>query len=199
MDNCDVCQILANKNLFKLVYEDDICFAILHESPASVGHTLVIPKEHSPIIEELSDSTVEHLFNVCNQISTAIFEQLGSHGTNIILNNGIDAGQELPHVVINVLPRTENDGLNIEWTPKQANEADLKVIANRIKNFSDSIFSGKDELPKTKIKDKTKSIDKNHDSSQTHKLETNNQSHEDENNDEFEEEDYLLKTFRRTP
>jgi histidine triad (HIT) family protein len=152
MTNCDVCKILQNKELFKVIYDDDICFAILHESPAVLGHSIVIPKIHSPIIEELEDEVVGHLFNVCNKVSSAIFDSLGAHGTNIILNNGIDAGQELPHVVINVLPRSENDGLDFEWTPKKSDDAQIKALATRIKTFSEAVFSGKDNLPEVRVK-----------------------------------------------
>jgi histidine triad (HIT) family protein len=153
MTDCDICSILSNKDLFNFIYEDEVCFAILHESPAYPGHVLVIPKEHIPIIEEIDDKIVEHLFNVCNKVSTAIFETMGAHGTNIILNNGLDAGQELAHLVINVIPRKEKDGLNFEWAPKKISADELKITQNRMKIFSESIYSGKDKLPSTHAKD----------------------------------------------
>jgi len=173
MVDCDICQILKSKESFKFIYEDDICFAILHESPAIDGHVLVIPKKHTPILEELDDKIVEHLFKISNKISTAIFDTLGAHGTNIIVNNGTAAGQELPHVVINVLPRKENDNIKVEWPPKQAADAALKTTQSMIKSFSDSIFAGKDSLPDVKIKKEVK-IDK-------------------------DEENYLTKGLQRIP
>ncbi len=178
MTDCDICNILKNKDVFKFIYEDDLCFAILHESPAVSGHTLVIPKQHTPIIEELEDNVVEHLFNVCNKVSTSIFESLGALGTNLILNNGLDAGQELPHLVINVLPRKENDSLNFEWTPKQSPEPELKAVMSRIKTYSDLIFAGKDELPKVKFKEDEEVKEKK---------------------PKKEEEDYTTKSLKRMP
>ena len=182
---CDICSILENKDVFKLIYEDDLCFAILHESPAIAGHTLVIPKEHTPIIEELKDEIINHLFAVSNKISTAIFESLGAFGTNIIINNGHDAGQELPHLVINVIPRKENDGLNFEWTPKQSSQEDLKAISSRIKNYSDLIFAGKDELPDVKVKH--------------HDEEINNENAEDKIEQKIKKKDYLTESINRIP
>ena len=105
MTECDICAILNNKEEFRFIYEDEVCFVILHESPAVLGHTLVIPKQHAAIFEELEDKIVEHIFIVCNKISTLLFDKLQVHGTNVILNNGHDAGQEINHVVVNVLPR----------------------------------------------------------------------------------------------
>ena len=174
MADCDICKILENKESFKFLYEDDMCFAILHESPATLGHVLVIPKKHSPIFEELDDKIVEHLFVISNKISTAIFDTLGAHGTNIILNNGTGAGQELPHVVINILPRKENDNINLEWQPKQASEGELKTAQSMIKSIADSIFAGKDSLPEVKIKKEPKAL-------------------------KPEEENYLIKGLKRIP
>ena len=64
MVNCDVCQIMKNKEAFNVIYEDEICLAILHESPAVPGHTLVIPKKHTTIIEELPDDIINHIFTL---------------------------------------------------------------------------------------------------------------------------------------
>jgi histidine triad (HIT) family protein len=175
MAKCDICAILENKKEFKFIYEDDKCFAILHESPAITGHTLVIPKKHATILEELNDNIVEHLFITANKVSSAIFESLGAYGTNIILNNGLDAGQELPHVVLNVLPRKEEDSLNFEWPPKKATESELKTTLSMIKLYSDTIFSGKDKLPGVKIKQE-KAVE-----------------------DKEKAEDYLTRTLKRIP
>ena len=173
MTDCDICKILENKVAFKFIYEDDICFAILHESPAIDGHVLVIPKKHTAILEELDDNIIEHLYIISNKISTSIFDTLGAHGTNIIVNNGTAAGQELPHIVIHILPRKENDNIKVEWQPKQVSDAELKTTQSMIKSFSDNIFSGKDTLPDIKIKQEVK-IDK-------------------------DEENYLIKGLKRIP
>jgi len=153
MTECDICKILEHRETFHFVYEDDICFAILHESPAIPGQVLLIPKKHATILEELDDVTVKHLFIVSSKISSAIFDTLGAYGTNIILNNGTSAGQELPHVVLHVLPRKENDGLSFEWSGKKATEEELKTTQSMITTYSEMIFSDKDKLPEVKIKE----------------------------------------------
>jgi histidine triad (HIT) family protein len=175
MTDCDICKILENRTSFKFIYEDDLCFAILHESPAIDGHALVIPKKHSPILEELDDKSAERLFIIANKISTSVFDTMGAHGTNIILNNGTDAGQELPHVILNVLPRKEKDNINLEWQAKKATEGELKTTQSMIKSVSEFFFSGKDTLPEVKIKKET-------------------------HHEEFKpEEDYAIKSLKRIP
>ena len=168
------CKILENRESFKFVYEDELCFAILHESPSVPGHTLVIPKKHSPIFEELDDSSAAHLFVVGNNISSSLFDSLGAHGTNLLINNGVSAGQELPHIVLNVLPRKENDGLNLEWQSRKASNEELKTTQSMIRSYSESIFSGR-ELAKNVIIKKEEPI-------------LNNSS-----------EDYMIKGLKRMP
>ena len=176
MAKCDICSIIENKQQFKLIYEDETCFAILHESPAVLGHSLVIPKKHCTIIEECDDSIVEHLFVIANKISNTIFNTLGAHGTNIMVNNGVEAGQELPHLILNILPRKEGDGINLEWQGRQTADTELKTTKSMMNTFSDMIYSGKDKIPEIKVISET--------------------MHENKNN---EEEDYQLKSLTRIP
>jgi histidine triad (HIT) family protein len=152
MKECDVCKILEHKESFNVIYEDNDCFAILHESPSIIGHSILIPKKHATIIEELDDSVVQHLFIASNKISSLLFDGMGAHGTNIILNNGSAAGQELPHIIVHILPRKEGDKLNFDWPIKRASEEELKTAQSMIRTYSDSIFSGRDQLPDIKIK-----------------------------------------------
>ncbi|MBN2367695.1 HIT family protein [Candidatus Woesearchaeota archaeon] len=178
MTDCDICKLIESKDAFKVIYEDDICLAILHESPSVSGHCLVIPKKHSTIIEETDDEVVEHIFVVANKVSSAIFDTLGAHGTNIVLNNGADAGQELPHVVVNVIPRKENDPLNLEWQPKQASQEELKTTSSMMKVYAEHIYSGKDKLPEVKIKKEEPAAEKE---------------------EGKKEDDYLVKGLKRMP
>jgi histidine triad (HIT) family protein len=133
MTECDVCKIMANKGAFHVVYEDGECLAVLHEAPASPGHTLVFPKSHCPIFEEVPDNILGHLFAVANKLSSAIFDSQEFQGTNVIVNNGISAGQELPHFMINIIPRRDGDNLNFEWTPFKRSDQELNVTQNILK------------------------------------------------------------------
>ncbi|MBF8279741.1 MAG: HIT protein, partial [candidate division NC10 bacterium] len=65
------------------------------------------------------------MFSMSNIISTALFESLNIHGTNILVNNGPEAGQSFAHFIINIIPRTESDGINMEWTPSKADNIKL--------------------------------------------------------------------------
>ena len=137
-NQCAVCRVIEDANTHKL-FEDEKCIAILNPQPSSPGHVLVIPKEHQPIIEQVPDFIVDHLARVANKISIAIFESLNAQGTNILINNGIAAGQESAHFMIHVIPRRDGDNLNFQWQPKQLNEEQVSTIEMQLKEESQKI------------------------------------------------------------
>lgn len=137
MTDCQYCEALKGKE--KKVFEDDKVFAMLHSSPASLGHIVLFLKEHQPILENVKDYDVAHLFKIANKLSTAAFESLGAQGTNIIIQNGVAAGQKIAHLSIHIIPRRENDGLNLLWQPKQLNEEEMSTIELQLKDATNKI------------------------------------------------------------
>ena len=138
-ENCLLCQIISNKIPSYKIYEDDLCIAILDVNGASPGHSFIIPKNHYPIIEQVPDEEMGHLFTVSNKISGAIFENLKVQGTNIFVRNGIPAGQQVAHFMINVIPRKENDNINLQWPPKQLSEEEMSTIEIKLKDQIGSV------------------------------------------------------------
>lgn len=115
------------------IYEDDRVFAFLSPQPAAIGHIVVVPKKHAPILEALGDDDVAYTFSIANKISISVFEALKIEGTNIIVHNGVAAGQEEPHFSINIVPRKSDDGLVMEWAPKQLSEEEMAMIELQLK------------------------------------------------------------------
>jgi len=150
-ENCLLCQIISNKIPSYKIYEDDICMAILDVNGAIPGHSFIIPKNHYPIIEQVPDEEMGHLFTVSNKISGAIFENLQVQGTNIFVRNGIPAGQQVAHFMINVIPRKENDNINLQWPTKQLSEEEMSTIELKLKDQIGSIGVSKQTTKKEKI------------------------------------------------
>ncbi len=112
-----------------LIYEDEECVAYLHATPASPGHVVITPKEKYTVIEELPELLCGHLFVVANRMAGVLFETLGAHGTNLLIQNGTAAGQKEAQVQLHVIPRKENDGLNFLWKPTEDKEkAEVAMI-----------------------------------------------------------------------
>lgn len=139
---CDICEMIKNKSSFKLIYENEQIIAMLHEAPAFIGHTIIMPKEHYRIIEEVPDKMVSQLYTLSNKISTALFESLNIHGTNILINNGPDAGQTHAHFIVNVIPRVENDKINLEWAMQKSDPQKLDSTYKFLKDYVEKAILG---------------------------------------------------------
>ncbi|MBI2134485.1 HIT domain-containing protein [Candidatus Woesearchaeota archaeon] len=132
-ESCLLCQIVANRIPSYKVYEDELTLAVLDVNGGNPGHCFVIPKNHYPILEQIPDHELGNHFVVANKISSAIFETLKAQGTNIFVRNGIPAGQQVAHFMINVVPRKENDGINLQWKPRQLSEEEMSTVELKLK------------------------------------------------------------------
>ena len=146
------CKLCETKKQGELkIYQDSKCTAFLSKSPATLGHIKIIPNQHIPIIEQIPDFIIDHMFVITNKISSVLFESLNIQGTNIIINNGISAGQEHPHFSINLIPRTEKDMLNFNWEPKVVSDEDMNTIVLKLKEHTAHIGAFENEEKQTLI------------------------------------------------
>lgn len=108
---CIFCQIIAGKIPSKKVYGDEKCLAVMDINPASIGHVLLMPKEHYTIMPQIPEEVIGHMFMVSKHLSQAMLRKLKVEGTNIFVANGLVAGQKAQHFMIHVIPRREGDGI----------------------------------------------------------------------------------------
>ena len=148
--DCIICQILAGKIPSKKIYEDEEVMGILDMNGANPGHTFVFAKKHHPILEQIPDALVGRLFTVANKISSAIFDSMNIQGTNIFVANGTSAGQVVAHFLINVIPRLENDGINLQWATKKLNDEEMSTVELKLKEQTEHLGGFEEEAPAAK-------------------------------------------------
>jgi histidine triad (HIT) family protein len=127
MVDCPVCEKIKEKKA-RIVYEDDELVAILPAKPAVKGHIKILPKQHATKLEELSPDLAEAIFFLSNFASSAVFDVLKAHGTNIILNESEN------HLAFDIIPRKENDGINFLWKSKQLAPDEMESVLSKIKD-----------------------------------------------------------------
>jgi len=154
MTECALCEQIAQQK--DILGQTDEIAILLAQEPATVGHLLVVPKRHAAISELLPDNVIADMFTTANALSSQLFSELGFQGTNLLLQNGLAAGQSINHVTLNVIPRKEGDGLNLEWQPKQISENEMSALEKTIKADAGSI--GKFEKHNPKIEPKKEGI-----------------------------------------
>lgn len=107
---CLFCNIISGEVPSSKVYEDEMVYAFLDIAPSSNGHTLIMPKKHVERFNDMSPDDAALFFKSVNKIAKAVEKGVSADGSNIGLNNGKAAGQEVPHVHIHLIPRYEGDG-----------------------------------------------------------------------------------------
>jgi histidine triad (HIT) family protein len=120
---CIFCQIAAGAVPARKVFEDELVLAVLDINPASLGHVLLIPKEHVTVLPQAPDETAERLGSTARLLGTAalaFFRQRGCQGTTFLAANGPAAGQRAGHAILHIIPRFPNDGVGLAVPAGQA-------------------------------------------------------------------------------
>lgn len=103
MENCIFCKIIKGDIPSPRFYEDDKIIVIKDIEPKAKLHYLCIPKTHFALLDEM-DSKRAEIVKHCFQTIPQIKEQLGlGDGYRIIINQGENGGQTVPHLHIHLL------------------------------------------------------------------------------------------------
>lgn len=137
--DCIFCKIAGGEIPSYTLYEDSDFRVILDISPASNGHTIIIPKEHAQNVYELSEELASKVFVIAKKTAEVLSRALQCDGMNILQNNGETAGQTVFHFHMHVIPRYKTDRVTINWTHEDGSpdKDQLEKLAERLKkNFS---------------------------------------------------------------
>lgn len=134
MENCIFCRIIGGEIPSSTVYEDDDFKVIMDISPAAKGHTIILTKKHFANLLELEDKVAEKGLIVAKKVATAMKEQLGCDGINLLQNNGEAAGQSVFHLHFHIIPRYKDDNVKLPWVPVKYEEGEAMELATKIAN-----------------------------------------------------------------
>src|SRR3989344_4516233 len=129
---CEYCDIIAGKGKAQVLYEDDLALVVVKDMAFTPGQITVFPRKHFTIMEQVSDEALIACMELADKASRAVFEAFQAQGTNILIMNGLGAGQKVPHFAIEIVPRREGDGLNLQWPPKEMQEDDLDIVTHQL-------------------------------------------------------------------
>jgi histidine triad (HIT) family protein len=122
-EQCIFCQIIKGKIPAKKVYEDKTILAILDINPSTKGHTLVIPKEHYPIMPLIPPDLLKEIFTKTKQITHSIKEAILVKDAIVFIANGAAAGQQSPHFLLHIIPKdSSSDAVGISIPKKEKGE-----------------------------------------------------------------------------
>lgn len=96
---------IINKEIpAKILYEDERVMAFYDINPTRPGHFLVIPKVHSTNLIDINNDDLSYLMAKARELAVAEINKMGVSGFNLWVNNGKEAGQEVFHTHIHIIP-----------------------------------------------------------------------------------------------
>ena len=104
MAECIFCDISQGKTGSEVLYSDDRCFVVRDIYPMAPTHILVLPHEHMTSLADLDaghQALVGHLFAVAREMAER--EGVTARGFRLVVNQGDDSGQEIPHPHMHLL------------------------------------------------------------------------------------------------
>ena len=97
----------------RIVHETDDLVAFHDANPQAPLHVLIVPKRHLARLGEAGDLDAELLGRLLLAARTvARLEGVSESGYRIVINNGRDAGESVPHLHIHLL-----GGRPLAWPP----------------------------------------------------------------------------------
>jgi diadenosine tetraphosphate (Ap4A) HIT family hydrolase len=102
---CPFCTLPADR----IVASNALALVIRDGFPVSPGHTLVIPKRHVGSFFEATAEERDAMLALLDRAQHGICAELAADGFNIGINDGMAAGQTIPHLHIHLIPRFMGD------------------------------------------------------------------------------------------
>jgi histidine triad (HIT) family protein len=106
-------KIVAREIPAEIVYEDDLVLAFRDIKPAAPAHALIVPKKAIPRLADAAPADHQilgHLLLKAAEVAAKL--GLAQSGYRLVINNGPNAGESVPHLHCHIL-----GGRYMNWPP----------------------------------------------------------------------------------
>ena len=104
---CRFCEIIKKKE--DMIFEDNIVFVMINQSPYKEGHILILPKRHVVDLRELNPEESESLFKKISFMLGVLEDTYETKSFNIGCNICPPAGSTYEHLHFQIIPRWVGD------------------------------------------------------------------------------------------
>jgi histidine triad (HIT) family protein len=130
---CLFCGIVKGSVPSQIVDSDERTVAFMDIAPATPGHALVVPRQHSADLLEIDADDLSATVLAAQRLSRRMKEVLDADGINLINACGAAAWQTVFHFHVHVVPRYDDDPLKLPWVPEEGDAGQIAEIAARVR------------------------------------------------------------------
>lgn len=116
-----------------IVYEDEKTLAFLSTGANAPGHTLVIPKTPARNVFDVDQETFASVMETVRKIAPAVRDAMGAKGVHINSNHEPEAGQEVFHLHVHIIPRASRESFDFCWPRLSPSDEERAEAAERIR------------------------------------------------------------------
>jgi histidine triad (HIT) family protein len=131
--DCLFCGIVAGSIASETIDSDERTVAFMDINPATPGHALVVPREHSADLLEIGEEDLTATVLAAQRLARRMKDVLDADGINLINACGSAAWQTVFHFHIHVVPRYEDDPLKLPWVPEPGDSDEIAKVATRLR------------------------------------------------------------------
>ncbi len=131
--NCIFCKIIAGELPGQIVDSDERTIAFMDINPATRGHLLVVPRNHSRDLLEIDPEDLAAAALSAQRLARRVQDRLGADGVNLLNSRGSAAWQTVFHFHIHVIPRYDGDPLRLPWKPAPGDAGEVAAAAQKLR------------------------------------------------------------------
>jgi histidine triad (HIT) family protein len=130
--DCIFCKIVAGELPATIVGEDERTISFMDIAPATRGHALVIPREHSADLLAIAPDDLAAVAQSSKLLAARQKQKLGADGVNLLNACGAIAFQTVFHFHVHVIPRYQGDDLRLPWVPAPGDPDEIAAAAEEL-------------------------------------------------------------------
>jgi len=131
--NCLFCKIVARELPSERVDEDERTVAFMDINPATRGHALVVPRQHTADLLEIDAEDLAATIAAAQRLARTAVDRFDADGVNLINSCGAAAWQTVFHFHIHVIPRYEGDPMRLPWTHAPGDPGEIAAAADALR------------------------------------------------------------------
>ena len=131
--DCLFCGIVAGTIPSETIDSDERTVAFMDINPATPGHVLVVPREHSADLLEIREEDLTATVLASQRLAKRMKDVLEADGINLLNSCGAAAWQTVFHFHIHVVPRYVDDPLKLPLVPEPGDSDEIASVAQRLR------------------------------------------------------------------
>ena len=139
LELCPFCAYLAGTEPCVFVLQGERVSSLLNRTQYERGALLVVSNTHIESVLQADQSLIGDIYREARRLAHLVADRLGATGVNIFQNNGISAGQTVPHLHVHVVPRYPSSDPGRRFREADfaaASVEELRMIADHLRGAS---------------------------------------------------------------